>query len=66
MVELADLWKPDVPETQNQAYVARAREIMGAQAEALRNRKGAFRERSDRGWTPPTAEDREAAEAKSD
>jgi CPA2 family monovalent cation:H+ antiporter-2 len=66
MAELAGLWKADVPETENDAYVTRAREIMTAQAEALRNRRGAFGERSERGWTPPTAEAREAAEAKSD
>lgn len=56
MVELAALWKADVPEPQNAAYVARAREIMGTQAEALRNRHGAFRERTERGWMPPPAE----------
>lgn len=66
MKELASLWKPDVPETENAAYIARAREIMAAQAEELRHRHGAFRERSDRGWTPPTAEAREAAEAQAD
>ena len=53
LVELAALWKPDVPETQNPAYVARARALMEAQAEGLRNRQGAFRERSERGWVPP-------------
>lgn len=66
MKELAGLWKADVPETENEAYIARAREIMTAQAEELRHRHGAFRERSERGWTPPTAEGREAAEARSD
>jgi CPA2 family monovalent cation:H+ antiporter-2 len=55
MAELANLWKPDVPEPQNAAYIARAREIMARQAEALRHRHGAFRERTDRGWTPPVA-----------
>ncbi len=55
MAELAELWRPDVPEPQNAAYIARAREIMARQAEALRHRHGAFRERTDRGWTPPVA-----------
>lgn len=66
MVELADLWKPDVPEPQNAAYIARAREIMARQAEALRHRHGAFRERADRGWTPPTAAAEAEAEAEAD
>jgi CPA2 family monovalent cation:H+ antiporter-2 len=62
MAELAALWRPDVPEPQNAAYIARAREIMTRQAEALRHRHGAFRERSDRGWTPPLARADQGAE----
>ena len=58
LAELAQLWKPDVPESQNPEYVARARAIMAGQAEAIRQRHGAFRERSDRGWTAPVPEDR--------
>jgi CPA2 family monovalent cation:H+ antiporter-2 len=61
MVELAALWKADIPELQNEAYIARARQITARQTESLRNRHGAFRERSDRGWTPPLAENREDA-----
>jgi CPA2 family monovalent cation:H+ antiporter-2 len=66
LAELAELWRPDVPEPQNAAYVNRAREIMARQAETLRHRHGAFRERSDRGWTPPSAAAREAAEERAE
>jgi CPA2 family monovalent cation:H+ antiporter-2 len=66
MAELAQLWKPDVPEPQNEAYITRTREIMARQAETLRNRHGAFRERAERGWAPPTAAAREAAEERAE
>jgi CPA2 family monovalent cation:H+ antiporter-2 len=66
MAELAELWRPDVPEPQNEAYITRARAIMARQAETLRSRHGAFRERSERGWMPPTAAARAAAEEQAD
>lgn len=56
LAELADLWQPDIPEARNAAYVARARALMERQEQSLRQRGSAFRERSDRGWTPPIPE----------
>ncbi|MDG3039773.1 cation:proton antiporter domain-containing protein [Roseicyclus marinus] len=61
LAELAPLFDPDLPEQQNPAYRARARELMEAQTEALRHRGGSFRERSERGWTPPTPRDQDIA-----
>lgn len=62
LYELAQVWDPEIPETQNAAYVKKAREMdkdmeLGA---AL----GAFRERTERGWTPPTPQDAEADRAR--
>lgn len=62
-VDLAALWKPDVPEPQGAASTTRARAVMAPGA--LRP-PGAFRERADRGWTPPTAAARDADEAQAD
>ncbi|MCB1390667.1 MAG: cation:proton antiporter [Rhodobacteraceae bacterium] len=58
LYELAQLWDPAIPDSQNEAYVKKAREMnedleLGA---AL----GAFRERNERGWTPPTPLDADA------
>lgn len=66
MRELADLWRADLPEHQNEPYLQRARAIMARQEASLRDRRGAFHQRADRGWTPPTGAEREAAEARAD
>ncbi|MEO3415629.1 cation:proton antiporter [Roseovarius sp. CAU 1744] len=62
MRELADLYDPDIPVHENEGYLARARELMDEQSAQMRARgKGAFHERSERGWTPPSVKDQEAA-----
>ncbi|WP_424928115.1 monovalent cation:proton antiporter-2 (CPA2) family protein [Amaricoccus tamworthensis] len=56
--ELAGLYDPAVPNHENAPYRERARELLDEQAEQIRARgRGAFHERSERGWTPPTPED---------
>ncbi|MEL6522251.1 MAG: cation:proton antiporter [Pseudomonadota bacterium] len=62
LVELAGLWDPNVPEVENEGYRTRARELMNEQEGELRSRGRAFRERSARGWTPPTPLDQDAIE----
>lgn len=52
LYELAQVWDPAIPDSQNEAYVKKAREI-NADLE-LGAALGAFRERNERGWTPPT------------
>ncbi|MCA2013289.1 cation:proton antiporter [Cereibacter sphaeroides] len=58
LYELAQVWDPAIPETENPEYIKLARELMtdielGASG-------GAFRERTERGWTPPLPQDTEA------
>lgn len=53
--QLAALFDPAVPEHLNEAYRKKARELM-VDAD-LRGTRGAFRERSERGWTPPVPAD---------
>jgi CPA2 family monovalent cation:H+ antiporter-2 len=55
--ELADLYDPNVPVHENEAYVARAKELMTGIEAAMRGRGDAFGMRSDRGWVPPSKDD---------
>ena len=55
--ELAELYDPEIPAHENKPYVARSREFMERQEEAMRGMSGSFGQRLDRGWVPPTAED---------
>ncbi|WP_370223071.1 cation:proton antiporter domain-containing protein [Pararhodobacter marinus] len=64
LYELAQLWKPDVPDTQNEAYVKMARTLMTDTV--LGAPMGAYHERSTRGWTPPTPDDTKADAVRSD
>jgi len=50
---LASLYNPDIPLHENEPYVARTKEIIAMQEEAMRGNTGAFGSRSDRGWVPP-------------
>ncbi|MEM1128964.1 MAG: cation:proton antiporter [Pseudomonadota bacterium] len=58
--DLATLYDPDVPAHENEAYLARAKELRDQQINTLRHRD-AFRNRSERGWVPPTLKDQKAA-----
>lgn len=57
IAELADVYDPDVPIHQNEAYVAKAREVRDALDEEMKGRRHAFGQRTDRGWSPPSLED---------
>ena len=57
LYELAQVWDPDIPETQNPAYVQKVREMNEVMEPGAA--LGAFRERHERGWTPPSPQDTE-------
>lgn len=60
--ELANLYDPSIPVHENAPYRERARELLDEQASQMRSRgRGAFHERSERGWIPPSLKDQEAA-----
>ncbi|CAN0503138.1 unnamed protein product [Scytosiphon promiscuus] len=64
--QLAQVYDPDIPIHQNEAYVARAKEISAEQEAFMRGKSKAFASRADRGWVPPTLSDVEAEAEKSD
>ncbi len=53
LADLASLWDPELAPTENEAYMARAREINDDLNAAMRGMRTAFHDRSERGWTPP-------------
>jgi len=55
--EVATLYDPEVPSHENEAYIAKIKELMGLQDEAMRGHGAGFGSRSDRGWVPPGAKD---------
>ncbi|MEH6727074.1 MAG: cation:proton antiporter [Hyphomicrobiales bacterium] len=64
--ELAQLYDPDIPSHQNEAYVARARKVSAEQEAQMRGKSTAFASRADRGWVPPSLEDVDAEAVKKD
>jgi len=58
---LADLYDPDVPVHENAAYVDKSKEIREEVEALLRGEDPAYGSRSDRGWSPPTLDDVDAA-----
>lgn len=65
LVELAELYREDIPFTENAPYMARAKELIAEQEEAMRAGGSAgFGARVDRGWSPPTVKDVEAEESR--
>ncbi len=58
--EAAELYDPDVPHHENEAYRQRVMELVAEREERLVQRSSIFRERTDRGWTPPTDADQAA------
>jgi len=55
--ELADLYDPDVPVHENEAYVARTKELLATHENAMRGSSAIFGSRSERGWVPPSKDD---------
>lgn len=58
--KLAQVYDPDVPSHQNEAYVKLVKEISTAQEAEMRGKFTAFASRVDRGWVPPSQADVEA------
>lgn len=63
LASLAELYDPDIPTLENEAYVERAKEIMAEQEAQLKGDSGRFTSRVERGWVPPTMKDVAAEEA---
>jgi CPA2 family monovalent cation:H+ antiporter-2 len=57
MVELAELYDPDVPVHENAPYVARAKESLATLDAALKGSSAIFGGRHERGWLPPSTDD---------
>ena len=53
--EMADVYDPDIPPSQNPAYVAKAKEVMAVQDAAMRGSRGPHSGNHDRAWMPPGA-----------
>ncbi|QHQ35879.1 cation:proton antiporter [Algicella marina] len=51
--ELARVWDPERNPTENEAYVARARQINAELNAAMKGMRTEFHDRTERGWTPP-------------
>lgn len=58
--ELADLYQPDIPAHENQPYVERIKELIAQREESMQLHDGAFGNRADRGWMPPSSDDIDA------
>jgi len=51
--EVASLFDENIPSHENEAYVAKVKELSVLQDEAMRGHGAGFGSRSDRGWMPP-------------
>ena len=60
MLELAELFDPDIPVHENAPYVERAKKYIARTGDAMRGKSAGFASRIDRGWVPPTLQDVEA------
>jgi CPA2 family monovalent cation:H+ antiporter-2 len=60
MHDLADLYDPDVPPHENDAYVKKFKEYLKRYEQIMRGNAAAFGNRVNRGWVPPSLEDVEA------
>lgn len=64
--QLAQVYDPDIPIHENEAYVTRAKELGAAQEAEMRGKSTAFASRTDRGWVPPSLADVDAEAEKKD
>ena len=60
---LADLYDPDIPAHENEAYVAKVKEVIAAQEAELKGGSDMFGGRNGRAWVPPTKDDVETIAA---
>ncbi len=71
MRDLADVYDPDVPVHENEAYVERTKEYIDSYGDVMKGNSEAFGARIDRAWSPPTvadvvAEEQQVAESRED
>ena len=69
MRDLADVYDPDIPVHENEAYVERTKKYIDGYADVMRGNSEAFGARIDRAWSPPpladvVAEEQEASESR--
>jgi CPA2 family monovalent cation:H+ antiporter-2 len=57
ITELVEDYDPDVPNHENSAYVERAAEMQERMEAEMKGEERALRQRTARGWSPPTSED---------
>ncbi|MEP3297539.1 MAG: cation:proton antiporter [Pseudoruegeria sp.] len=60
LVDLANLYDPDVPVHENKDYIARAQELRTEEEAVMSGHGNSFGGRYQRGWEPPTLQDLEA------
>ena len=60
MVDLASVYKSDVPPHENEEYIKRAAQIRKETEALLQGKDRVYGNRSDRGWSPPLKKDVEA------
>ncbi len=60
LAEVAPLYNPDIPQHENEPYIQRVKELRAERDAQLTGRGRAFRDRQDRGWSPPTVRDLDA------
>ena len=56
----ADVYDPDIPVHENEAYIQRTKEFLERYEAAMQGSSAAFGSRLDRGWVPPSLEDVDA------
>ncbi len=61
--QLAEVYDPDVPIHENDAYVTKAKERMAMVEEAMLGNSAVYSGQVDRGWSPPTLSDVETVTA---
>lgn len=57
---VADVFDPDIPAHENDAYIEATKKFLARYEQAMQGNSAAFGSRLDRGWVPPTVEDVEA------
>jgi len=57
--EVAALYDPEIPSHENEAYIAKVKELMAFQEKAMRGHSAGFGSRSHRGWIPPGSKEEE-------
>jgi len=57
--EVATLYDPEIPSHENEAYIAKIKELLAFQDEAMRGHGAGFGSRSHRGWIPPGSKEEE-------